>query len=241
MTCDPDSSVEKDYFRAAAQSGIPCCFIVGKSGLIEWLGHPMEMDEPLQAVVDGSWDREKMGAPIRKEQEAALEQAKFQERAAPVIEKLQAGEMEEGLKMLEAMLSEATPVQKGLIHDLRFKVQMSQENHDKAANALTDLAGCEGVDPLLINQYAWATFEMSKADSDFSKPLLDASALATEKAVSITPDDWMILDTFAHLLHKQGHLDRAIEVQTKALKNPGPAEADIRAFLEQLTKEKTDK
>ena len=43
--------------RAAGQSGIPTAFIVGKTGQVEWIGHPMTMDEPLAQVVAGDWDR----------------------------------------------------------------------------------------------------------------------------------------------------------------------------------------
>ena len=58
LTTDPDGSVQEDYMAAAGENGIPTSFIVGKSGLIEWIGHPMELDEPLQEVVNDSWDRE---------------------------------------------------------------------------------------------------------------------------------------------------------------------------------------
>ena len=58
LTTDPDGSSHKDYMEAAKQQGIPTSFIVGKTGQIEWIGHPMDLDEPLAAVSDGSWDRE---------------------------------------------------------------------------------------------------------------------------------------------------------------------------------------
>ncbi len=58
LTTDPDESVKNDYFRAAGQRGIPTAFIIGKDTKVEWIGHPMEMDEPLEAVVKDTWDRE---------------------------------------------------------------------------------------------------------------------------------------------------------------------------------------
>ena len=57
LTTDPDRSVYEAYMTASEQQGIPTAFIVGKSGQIEWIGHPMEMDEPLEKVVTDSWDR----------------------------------------------------------------------------------------------------------------------------------------------------------------------------------------
>lgn len=58
LTTDPDRSVHEAYMEAAGQNGIPTAFIVGKDGRIEWIGHPMRMDEPLQQVIEGKWDRE---------------------------------------------------------------------------------------------------------------------------------------------------------------------------------------
>lgn len=58
LTTDPDESVKNDYFRAAGQRGIPCAFIIGKDTKIEWIGHPMSMDDPLEAVVRDTWDRD---------------------------------------------------------------------------------------------------------------------------------------------------------------------------------------
>lgn len=57
LTCDPDGSVSQDYMRAAQRNGIPCAFIVGKTGVVEWIGHPMSMDDPLNEVITDKWDR----------------------------------------------------------------------------------------------------------------------------------------------------------------------------------------
>ena len=66
LTSDPDGSVHDAYMRASNQQGIPVSFIVGKTGLIEWIGHPLELEMPLEAVVTGNWDREK----FRKQRKA---------------------------------------------------------------------------------------------------------------------------------------------------------------------------
>jgi thiol-disulfide isomerase/thioredoxin len=57
LTTDPDGSSSTDYMQAAGIGGIPTAFIVGKDSKIEWIGHPMEIDQPLAAVVDDKWDR----------------------------------------------------------------------------------------------------------------------------------------------------------------------------------------
>ncbi|MFN9918028.1 MAG: redoxin domain-containing protein, partial [Pirellulaceae bacterium] len=35
LASDPDQSVSRDYMEASQQTGIPTCFLVGKTGLIE--------------------------------------------------------------------------------------------------------------------------------------------------------------------------------------------------------------
>jgi thiol-disulfide isomerase/thioredoxin len=58
LTADPDGSVGEQYMGGAAQNGIPCGFVVGKTGLIEWIGHPARVESVLAAVVEDRWDRE---------------------------------------------------------------------------------------------------------------------------------------------------------------------------------------
>lgn len=75
LTTDPDGSVKNDFFRAAGQTGIPCAFIIGKEGHVEWIGHPMRMDEPLDKVVRDTWDRDAYASEF-----AAAEMAKKKQR-----------------------------------------------------------------------------------------------------------------------------------------------------------------
>lgn len=70
LTADPDNSSSNDYMRAAGQSGIPCAFIVGKDAKIEWIGHPMSMDEPLEKIVSDQWNRDEYAAQFVAKREA---------------------------------------------------------------------------------------------------------------------------------------------------------------------------
>jgi thiol-disulfide isomerase/thioredoxin len=49
---DSDGSVDTDYMMASRQNAIPVAFLVGKQGLIEWIGPPLELEEPLAAAVE---------------------------------------------------------------------------------------------------------------------------------------------------------------------------------------------
>lgn len=57
VVADPDGSVYDSLMTPFLETELPTAFIVGRSGLIEWVGHPLEIEEPLARVVDGTWDR----------------------------------------------------------------------------------------------------------------------------------------------------------------------------------------
>ncbi len=60
LATDPDRSAFDDYMSATHQRGLPKAFIIGRTGRLEWVGHPVagEMDVPLESIVDGTWSRQ---------------------------------------------------------------------------------------------------------------------------------------------------------------------------------------
>ena len=46
----------KHWLEASYQRGIPAAFIVNRAGQIAWIGHPIELEEPLAAVINGNCD-----------------------------------------------------------------------------------------------------------------------------------------------------------------------------------------
>lgn len=101
LTTDPDQSVFNDYMVAAGQNGIPTAFIVGKTSQIEWIGHPMEMDEPLQGVVEDKWDR---AAFAKRLADAQAQEALMQK----AIGMLRQQDMEGAIKLLGDSMDKAS-------------------------------------------------------------------------------------------------------------------------------------
>lgn len=57
IALDTDENKTKTAFLdASEQSGIPVAYIVNQSGIISWIGHPMNLDTPLQQTVDKTID-----------------------------------------------------------------------------------------------------------------------------------------------------------------------------------------
>jgi thiol-disulfide isomerase/thioredoxin len=57
LAVDPDGSVQTAFMDAISEQSLPTTFIVGRDGLIEWIGHPEDLENPLGRIVEGTWDR----------------------------------------------------------------------------------------------------------------------------------------------------------------------------------------
>jgi len=55
-----------NWMTAAGQDGIPSAFIIDKESKIAWIGHPMEMEKPLDMIEAGKWDLTAAKAEIEK-------------------------------------------------------------------------------------------------------------------------------------------------------------------------------
>ncbi len=245
LTTDPDGSTYEAYFEAAGLQGIPSAFIVGKTGEVEWMGHPMEMDEPLSEIVEGTWDRAAFAVKMKEEaeREAAMEklQMKLGKMMQVVQAKLEAGEAEAGLELLdEAIADEENAVMKPTLEQIRQQLVVMYVGGEEGAKVLKQIATENADDPVMLNQVAWTIYQQH-VEEPVDDQVLAAALIVAEAAVAAAPEEGAILDTLAHLLHAQGNLDRAIEIQEKAAKNPGEAENEIKEFLETLKKEKEKK
>lgn len=56
----------KEWMQAAGRNGIPCTFVVDKTGKIAYIGHPMYLDVVLPKVVDGTWDIKADGEKLKE-------------------------------------------------------------------------------------------------------------------------------------------------------------------------------
>jgi len=59
-----DTYMTKEWMQAAGQGGIPATFVVGKTSKIEWIGHPISLDEPLSKILDGTFDTKSFAAKM---------------------------------------------------------------------------------------------------------------------------------------------------------------------------------
>lgn len=215
LTTDPDESVKNDYFIAAGQTGIPCAFIVGKTGLVEWLGHPMTIDPVLEKVLQGEWDR----LAFKEAYEQDKKEIRLWDQAMAKAEPfMQAKEYDKVLAVFDEAI-EQIPNRKVFIQIMKFSLAASnglldENSGDLAREVFETVRLGTAVD---LNQLAWiiATANRPKAsDAALLDVAMDAARLAVEKTESQHAN---IIDTLARVYFEQGNLDEAIAWQKKAV------------------------
>ena len=160
LTTDPDKSVYESYMDAAGQNGIPTAFIVGKSGFVEWIGHPMEMDEPLDKVVEDKWDRDTFAAEFKKAQARDLLMGKINQLA-------RAGKMDEAMEQIGkakieyASDAEMVAMLDGFALNVKMSGAMRKMRSGKVEEAIAELdAIAETAEPAQKIQIATSKCQM---------------------------------------------------------------------------------
>ncbi len=217
LATDPDKSVYTDYMLAANQQGIPTAFIIGKDRKIEWIGHPMDMDDALKAVVHGKWDRKAFKKKLEKEQ--AL-QKKLQEVRKKLSKSLDGEDWAEAIKILDELLA----IDEGntRMQTMKFMIiageQGDYERAYKFAEKAVEKAWENGH---ALNAWAWTIVD----EESLKKRDLDLAMKAAEQANKLTEGkDASILDTLARVYFEKGDLEMAIKYQRKAVESLEGAE-----------------
>lgn len=223
IATDPDRSVYNDYMKATNSRGIPTAFIVGKDGQLEWYGHPMEIDQVIEAVVQDSWDRDafKQVLVLRKDLDAAMRE-RDSEAAVAVLDKL----------------IEFDPYGASGYRFRKFMIMLTESDDAEATYAIgSDCVKDAWEDAMTLNQVAWFVVDqqgVKHRDLDFA---LEAARRANELTDG---KDAAVLDTVARIYHDQGKLAEAVAWQTKAVDAAdadSPMGEQIRKVLEQYKAE----
>ncbi|MGB7342734.1 MAG: TlpA disulfide reductase family protein [Pirellulaceae bacterium] len=216
LTTDPDRSVHESYMEAANQNGIPTSFIVGKTSQIEWIGHPMEMDEPLEAVVEGKWDREKFKATMQAQKDFETAMQKLSMLAG-------AEKFDEAIKFAEEQTkkAEADKLDDMVIQwiDVRFSLMISSGKiTDEVVAYYRDHINSMKGNPIELGQFGYSLYDAYQQGGDLGSldtDVIDAITACMDKA----PGDAkpFLNNTIAQLYAADGQLDKAIDAQKEAI------------------------
>jgi len=228
LTTDPDGSVSRDYMTASGQGGIPTAFIVGKTGEIEWIGHPMQMDEPLAEIVAGTFDREAAAA-------AAREMEGLQARFPELVDLLQADKAAEALDLLESWLVEAkSPAVRERLEAVRKQIA-PRAGGARGMAAFAEAVAAADDSATDLNELAWGVVLAIQGGAVVPEELVAAALEAARRSVTLEPHNGAHLDTLAHLLAHRGELDGALAAQRAALEHASDdSRGPIRNYLDEL-------
>jgi tetratricopeptide (TPR) repeat protein len=205
---------------AAGQDGIPAAFVVGRDGIVEWIGHPMGIDEPLDAIVAGSWDREAAKEELERQKEM---QKQFMVALKDIGEAIKNEQPQDAVAQIHSFLEKYPD-------DVRIALfgisRLTQASHVETAAALADgVAHKHWDDAEPLNAIAWTLANLGE------KSLLETALKITERSKELTAEkDASVLDTLARIHFEQGNLEAAVEWQQKCV----DIGEDIPSFQERL-------
>ncbi len=231
VATDPDKSVKNEVFKAAGRRGIPSSFIIGKDGKIEWIGHPIRMDEPLAAVLDGTWDR--AAARKKYDDDQALQQEMNKIRSA-LSAAVRANDQDAAMEILDQGILRFPD--NSSLRMQKFNLLLTRFHGYKAAYILGHQLVEKNFDnPGALNSIAWTI-----ADTEGLEVRdLDLAMKAATQANKLTDsEDAAILDTLARVYFEQGDFKGAVKWQKQAVKfaDAGASGDSIREVLEKYQK-----
>ena len=209
-----------NWMKPAELPGIPSAFIINGEQKIAWIGHPAEMEDPLDQIVEGKYD---LAAAIKQMSEVKA----MQKKIAAINEQLQKlfmqfsedGKPDELLAALDSAAKDL-PEQAAQLQLVRFKVLTdAKDRGDDALDLANKLLESEfAEDPKFLDKVAWVIVNPDrekKADPKLVKFALKVALKADQIAES---EDISVADTLAKAYFDNGDFANAVKAQQRCLK-----------------------
>jgi thiol-disulfide isomerase/thioredoxin len=210
VTVDPDRSTSRAYMEASGQRGIPTAFIIDANGTVAWIGHPMRMDEPLEQIVNGTWDLAAATATFAQEQ--------AQQAAMDEMRSIYNTAMEnEDWDMWIAAIDNFTDTygSNDQMNSMKFDALLNGKQDAEAAYAWARVMLADSWDdPFALNAFAWNILDETPSELQNLEYALEVAIRACELTNN---EDPMILDTLARAYWELGETYKAIAWQQKAV------------------------
>ena len=134
VTADPDRSVRKSYMSASGETKVPVAFIVGKTGKIEWIGQPVDIDKPLAQVVAGKWDRDAAKAK-HEGGDIVIAAGKVDETMELIEKSIIRNDMDLAIKQLDEAIALNTGKDKDFLNMKKYQI-MEKAGHGRIRRAV---------------------------------------------------------------------------------------------------------
>ena len=226
VTVDPDGSTSRVFMEASGQRGIPTAFIINANGKVAWIGHPMNMDEPLEQVVNGSWDLAAAAALFEKEQTQKISMQNLQTLYAETAGQ---GDHEGWIAAIDAYTSEHGD--NPMLGKAKFDAMLANKDTEAAYAWARVMLAASWDNAQVLNSFAWGVLDETPEEFQDLDYALEVATRASELTNN---EDAMILDTLARAYWELGETYKAIAWQQKAVEYADGQMADsIVATLKQ--------
>lgn len=209
-------TMAKTWMQAAGQDGIPASFIVNAAGQIAWIGHPGQIEQPLEQIVAGKWD---MVAAVNESKKQAAQAAEdranqevLQTEGKAVQEAFMTGNYGKAAAEIDALLTRH-PSMARMLRPVQF-MALLRSDEAAAYKVARTIVGEFKSDPQVMNQIAWTILDSKELKTPDFAVAYDAAVAAADASKH---EDAMILDTLALATFKNGDAKKAVEVATKAI------------------------
>jgi thiol-disulfide isomerase/thioredoxin len=214
---DPDKSMNQAWMEPAGQKGIPAAFVVGKTGKVVYIGHPLdpEFDKVVRAALSGRYDPQ------------------VQAKAKPMIDAGRRAAKVKNWREAYRFFDEAIAVDPKVMAPAaleRYKIQLTQQQDaEGAAKYGRSLLQTYADDPAFLGDVAQAVV----TDPDISPRDLElAKAAAAEMMKTAGRGSPALLAKLAAVQFHTGEVNTAIETQMEAWM--GASKAEKAEFKRQL-------
>ena len=227
-----EGAMSRGWMQAAGQGGIPCAFIVAGDGKIYWMGHPMEMDEPVEKIASGSWD---LKTAIAEQQRAKEEEVKARALQTDFSNAVQSGDAKKVIAAADAAI-QFKPAYERFVGTLKFAALIKLDEQEKAVEYGKKLVASDlGKDAQSLNAVAWAVVDPASKTKPNAK-LLELALDSAKKADELSKEkEPAIADTLAKAYFDSGKVAKAIETQERAVRlAKGTENEQEKEFMERL-------
>jgi thiol-disulfide isomerase/thioredoxin len=231
VATDPDKTTYRSFMTAAGQGGIPTAFVIGKTGNVEWIGHPMGgLDEVVEQVVNDKWDSKAYKAKFDAEVAANnARRAVLKELSAA----RKANDWPKVLGILDKLLAENPSDTTSQIGKLEALL-VGTKNYDEGYKFAAMIADQNAKNPMVLNAVAWMIVDSPTIENRN----VDLATRIAERGVEASGGkNGAILDTLARCYWEKGDKPKAIATQKKAIEVEGSGQmADsLKKTLETYT------
>ncbi len=211
-TAEEKGKMAETWMEASGQGGIPTAFVIEKSGLLAWIGHPMELKETLlEQVLNGTFD-------VKKAALASRERRQNEEKLGAMWRELRQQMSKEAWDQAEtklAQIEQALPEdEKDRVGMPRFQILLGRKDFAGAYKVAAQLSE-RTEDPMLQNELAW---QIATREGIESRDLNLAEKIARRGNETTKGENAEILDTLARVLFLKGQSGPAIDFEEKAVK-----------------------